>query len=46
MKKLLIALAAASALIATPSLAQDKKLKIGAAPYGLNAEFMQVWSEA
>ncbi len=46
MKKLLIALAAASALIVTPSLAQDKKLKIGAAPYGLNAEFMQVWSEA
>ncbi len=46
MKKLLIALAAASALMVTPSLAQDKKLKIGAAPYGLNAEFMQVWSEA
>ena len=46
MKKLLIALAAATALMATPSLAQDKKLKIGAAPYGLNAEFMQIWTAA
>ncbi|CAN7692892.1 substrate-binding domain-containing protein [Rhizobium rhizogenes] len=46
MKKLLIALAAATALLASPSLAQDKKLKIGAAPYGLNAEFMQIWSAA
>ncbi|OLP46463.1 substrate-binding domain-containing protein [Rhizobium oryziradicis] len=46
MKKLLIALAAATALMVSPSLAQDKKLKIGAAPYGLNAEFMQIWSAA
>ena len=46
MKKLLIALAAATALLASPALAQDKKLKIGAAPYGLNAEFMQIWSAA
>ncbi|MGG6894934.1 MULTISPECIES: substrate-binding domain-containing protein [Rhizobium] len=46
MKKLLIALAAATALLASPSLAQEKKLKIGAAPYGLNAEFMQIWSAA
>lgn len=46
MKKILIALAAATALLASPALAQDKKLKIGAAPYGLNAEFMQIWSAA
>ena len=46
MKRLLIALAAATALLASPALAQDKKLKIGAAPYGLNAEFMQIWSAA
>ncbi|GAC1045414.1 MULTISPECIES: substrate-binding domain-containing protein [Rhizobium] len=46
MKKLLIALAAATAILASPVLAQDKKLKIGAAPYGLNAEFMQIWSAA
>ncbi|WP_368516892.1 substrate-binding domain-containing protein [Rhizobium sp.] len=46
MKKLLIALAAATAILASPALAQDKKLKIGAAPYGLNAEFMQIWSAA
>lgn len=46
MKKLLIAFAAATAILASPALAQDKKLKIGAAPYGLNAEFMQIWSAA
>ncbi len=46
MRKLLIALAAATAILASPALAQDKKLKIGAAPYGLNAEFMQIWSAA
>lgn len=46
MKKLLIALAAATAMMVSPSLAADKKLKIGAAPYGLNAEFMQIWSAA
>ncbi|GAB1583757.1 substrate-binding domain-containing protein [Phyllobacterium phragmitis] len=46
MKKLLIALAAATALMASPTLAQDKKIKVGAAVYGLNAEFMQIWSAA
>ncbi len=46
MKKLLIALAATTALMMSPAIAQDKKLKIGAAPYGLNAEFMQIWSAA
>lgn len=46
MKKLLIALAAATALMTSPTLAQDKKIKVGAAVYGLNAEFMQIWSAA
>ena len=46
MKKLLIALAATTAIMMSPAMAQDKKLKIGAAPYGLNAEFMQIWSAA
>lgn len=45
MKKLLIALAAATTLFAGAAHAQEK-LKIGAAPYGLNAEFMQIWSES
>ncbi|WP_343314940.1 substrate-binding domain-containing protein [Brucella sp. BE17] len=45
MKKLLIALASATALFVGAAHAQEK-LKIGAAPYGLNAEFMQIWSEA
>jgi putative xylitol transport system substrate-binding protein len=45
MKKLLIALATTTALLAAPALAQEK-IKIGAAPYGLNAEFMQIWSAA
>lgn len=45
MKKLMIALASATALLASSALAQEK-LKIGAAPYGLNAEFMQIWSAA
>jgi putative xylitol transport system substrate-binding protein len=46
MKRLLIALAATVAIIASPAMAQEKKLKIGAALYGLNAEFMQIWSAA
>ena len=46
MKKLLITLAATTAIMMSPAMAQDKKLKIGAAPYGLNAEFMQIWSAA
>ncbi|MDR6665969.1 substrate-binding domain-containing protein [Rhizobium sp. 1399] len=45
MKKLLIALASATALLATSAAAQEK-IKIGAAPYGLNAEFMQIWTAA
>lgn len=45
MKKLIIALASATALLASSAMAQEK-LKIGAAPYGLNAEFMQIWSAA
>lgn len=45
MKKLMIALASATVLLASSALAQEK-LKIGAAPYGLNAEFMQIWSAA
>jgi len=39
MKKLLLVLASASALLASSAMAQEK-IKIGAAPYGLNAEFM------
>ncbi|SCM76952.1 putative solute-binding component of ABC transporter [uncultured Pleomorphomonas sp.] len=46
MKKLALALVAATALLAVPATAQTTKLKIGAAPYGLNAEFMQIWSAA
>ena len=45
MKKLAIALASAVALLASGVSAQEK-LKIGAAPYGLNAEFMQIWAAA
>jgi putative xylitol transport system substrate-binding protein len=45
MIKLLVALASATALLATSAAAQEK-IKIGAAPYGLNAEFMQIWTAA
>ncbi|MEI8702149.1 MAG: sugar ABC transporter substrate-binding protein [Mesorhizobium sp.] len=45
MKRLMIALASATALLASSAMAQEK-IKIGAAPYGLNAEFMQIWSAA
>jgi putative xylitol transport system substrate-binding protein len=45
MRKLLIAFASATALLATSAAAQEK-IKIGAAPYGLNAEFMQIWTAA
>jgi putative xylitol transport system substrate-binding protein len=41
----MIALASATMLLASSAMAQEK-LKIGAAPYGLNAEFMQIWSAA
>ena len=43
MKRWMIALASATALLAAPAMAQ---IKIGAAPYGLNAEFMQIWVAA
>lgn len=45
MKKLMIAFAMASALYAPSAIAQEK-LKIGATVYGLNAEFMQIWTAA
>ncbi|WP_457154235.1 substrate-binding domain-containing protein [Mesorhizobium sp. P5_C1] len=45
MKTLMIALASATALLASSAMAQEK-IKIGAAPYGLNAEFMQIWAAA
>jgi len=44
MKKTLFAILATTALT-MPAMAQDKP-KIGAAVYGLNAEFMQIWSAA
>ncbi|RIY00092.1 sugar ABC transporter substrate-binding protein [Aureimonas flava] len=44
MKTLLLALGLATALSA-PAMAQEK-LKIGATVYGLNAEFMQIWTAA
>ncbi|MFT4012601.1 MAG: substrate-binding domain-containing protein [Paracoccus sp. (in: a-proteobacteria)] len=44
MKKTLM-LASALALLAGGAMAQDKP-KIGAAVYGLNAEFMQIWAQA
>jgi putative xylitol transport system substrate-binding protein len=46
MKKLLLGLLATAVMAASPALAADKKLKIGATTYGLNAEFMQIWSAA
>jgi putative xylitol transport system substrate-binding protein len=45
MKKFMLALAMASALYAPAAMAQEK-LKIGATVYGLNAEFMQIWTAA
>ncbi|MEM7489358.1 MAG: substrate-binding domain-containing protein [Pseudomonadota bacterium] len=44
--KRLLATAALAGLAAAPAMAQDEPLKIGAAVYGLQAEFMQIWSEA
>lgn len=44
MKKFLM-LATAMALVTSAAAAQDKP-KIGAAVYGLNAEFMQIWAQA
>ncbi|MDP1732391.1 MAG: substrate-binding domain-containing protein [Devosia sp.] len=45
MKRLLIALASTTALLTSAAMAQEVP-KIGAAVYGLNAEFMQIWSAA
>jgi putative xylitol transport system substrate-binding protein len=45
MKRWIIALASATALLTSSAMAQEK-IKIGAAPYGLNAEFMQIWVAA
>lgn len=45
MKKFLVAAAAAAALM-TSGVANAAPIKIGAAVYGLNAEFMQIWSAA
>lgn len=45
MKKHFLALAAATMLTASPAIAQDVP-KIGAAVYGLSAEFMQIWAGA
>ena len=45
MKKLLIALAMTTAAFTAPAMAAPK-LKIGATVYGLNAEFMQIWTSA
>jgi putative xylitol transport system substrate-binding protein len=42
----LITLTSALALVAGAAAAQDEPLKIGATVYGLNAEFMQIWSAA
>ena len=42
----LLGLSTAMALVAAPAIAQDDPIKVGAAVYGLQGEFMQVWSEA
>jgi putative xylitol transport system substrate-binding protein len=42
----LLTLASTLALAAGAAAAQDEPLRIGAAVYGLNAEFMQIWSAA
>ncbi len=41
-----LTLSSVLALAAGAALAQDEPLKIGAALYGLNAEFMQIWAAA
>lgn len=45
-KTTILGLTTAIGLGAAPLMAQDDPVKIGAAVYGLNAEFMQIWSEA
>jgi putative xylitol transport system substrate-binding protein len=42
----ILGLSTAMAIAAAPVLAQDDPIKVGAAVYGLQAEFMQIWSEA
>lgn len=42
----ILGLSTALAIAAAPVLAQDDPIKVGAAVYGLQAEFMQIWSEA
>jgi putative xylitol transport system substrate-binding protein len=37
---------AIATLMAAPAFAQDQPVRVGAAVYGLQAEFMQIWSEA
>src|SRR6056297_1059364 len=44
-KTTLLGLSTAMALAAAPAMAQEP-VKVGAAVYGLQAEFMQIWSEA
>lgn len=46
MKRHLLAIAAAASMASGAAMAQDEPLKIGAAVYGLQAEFMQIWSAA
>ncbi len=45
-KEIMLGLSTALAVAATPLAAQDEPFKVGAAPYGLQAEFMQIWTEA
>ena len=42
----LLASVAIVGMMAGTAFAQDEPLKIGAAPYGLQAEFMQIWTAA
>lgn len=46
MKKSLLVAAAAAMMLASGAAHSADKPKIGAAVYGLNAEFMQIWSSA
>ncbi|PKP75491.1 MAG: sugar ABC transporter substrate-binding protein [Alphaproteobacteria bacterium HGW-Alphaproteobacteria-6] len=46
MKTLLKTMVSISALMVAMPAAAQEPLKIGAAVYGLNAEFMQIWAEA
>ncbi|MCR9089088.1 MAG: substrate-binding domain-containing protein [Rhodobacteraceae bacterium] len=46
MPKLLKALTLSTALLSATAAVADDDIKVGAAVYGLNAEFMQIWSAA